>query len=370
MTAAPPDRVPADAGDGPPHARWYPHVWNMTPEDVEDALAYARHPLADDHGLARLPMGHVDVLAAVLARGDLGRRTRHAAASKLAKGPLALNWVDRTPFRELALPWAALVGQAQWMTGVRFAACLRPMAMFADPQVAAWMAQRVGFITDLAERMKKLDGPSGCDFAASWRLHLVHSKAKATFKRLAKELGHAPDAAGVAEAMSPADVLTTRLAAALGHDQSEEEVAAERARQESVVAWALHYDHSVVLREDGMPWTLESRTAGGRHRLFPVRTGDWVMAIVTQIARSRKPATAAVRDAWTAAWNARVLAEHAEKQAAGTTRGAAKTVALTTPTRAGARVGTRVAGGSTGTVKDVPDRAAGRNFYGNMCLCD
>ena len=199
----------------------------------------------------------------------------------------------------------------------------------AYPQVAAWMAQRVGFIDNLSTQMRSKNTPSGVDFMASWRLHLVHAKAHAANRKLAKELGRTATPAEVAASMSTTDEVTARLEAQLGHAPSETEMATELERRAATVTWALGYEHAVVLREDGLPWSFESRTAGGRRRLFPVRTGDWVMAIVSQVARSRQAAISAYADAWLQQWNAKVTAEHAAKMAAGKARGDAKTVKLT-----------------------------------------
>jgi hypothetical protein len=134
---------------------------------------------------------------------------------------------------------------------------------------------------------------------------------------------------------------------------------AEVARREQLVAWALAYEHSVMLRTGGQPWSFESRTAGGRRRLFPVRTADWVMAVVVQVARSRRAATQAVRDAWVEQWNAVVEAENAAKVAAGRTVRKSGTVTLT---KVDPRTGRTVSLDARELEKVFEDREMRNNF--------
>ena len=199
----------------------------------------------------------------------------------------------------------------------------------AYPQVAAWMAQRVAYIDALSSAMRNMDADSGVDFQASWKLHLLHTKSHSMFKKLSKELERTPTSAEVAEGIMPEAELVKAMAAKLGADPTAEQVAQEKARRAEAVTWALAYDHPVMLRTDGQPWSFESRTVGGRRRLFPVRTGYWVMALIEAVSAARNPQLVGLADAWAEQHNAAAVAAFEAKKAAGNGRGTAKTVSLT-----------------------------------------
>lgn len=210
----------------------------------------------------------------------------------------------------------------------------------AYPQVAAWMAGRVKFIQDLSNAIKDETQPSGVDFEASWRLHKLFYRANQTRKALTTKLGHKPTSRQIAEALIPDEELRTRL----GVENLTEEQAAEdpnrviedakrfvdtRNMQAEQVAWALGHYGSAILAEDGTPWSFESRNVTGRRRLFQIGTSDWVLAMVSLVARSRRAYAKGITDAWVTAYNAEQDQAVADRVAAGQRGGVAKHIALT-----------------------------------------
>ena len=194
----------------------------------------------------------------------------------------------------------------------------------AYPQVAAWMAGRVAFIANLSAAAR--NGRVGLDVAATWRLHLSHAKALSAFNALQRANGYAPEVSEVVEKLKPN--LAAELSARLGHEASEEELVAERDRVAELVSWALSYEHAVAMTTDGTPFQFESRTSGGRRRLFEVATDHLMLAIIGQALGSRKQHIPAAMNDWVADVNARLSAEHAAKKEIGKARGEASLVEL------------------------------------------
>ena len=160
-----------------------------------------------------------------------------------------------------------------------------------------WLNERDAQIDALAANLP------ACDFESSWRLHLLWQKAdtKSRDKTLRAQLGRRPEADEIAAAMCPSEQIARELSENLGREASSEEVAAEFDERVRAIEWARSYIGSTVLLADGTPFSFESRTLGGRRRLFQVSTESWVTSMAYIAATSRKPLAAAAREAFEAA---------------------------------------------------------------------
>lgn len=202
----------------------------------------------------------------------------------------------------------------------------------AYPQVAAWMASRVRFIQDLGAAIKERREPSKIDFESSWRLHKLYFRVNSARKTLANKLGHKPTAREIAEHMVPDEALRARLTTGVPENDHgpDWDAAWEAMRQQHTqqVAWALGHYGSVILSEDGTPWSFESRNLANRRRVFQIGTSSWTDSMVALVARSRRSFARDVTDAWVAQHHETQMRAYEERIAAGGRGTAPKPLAL------------------------------------------
>jgi DNA polymerase-1 len=133
------------------------------------------------------------------------------------------------------------------------------------PSVNEWLKARDGYIDSLAKH------PGVIDWDMSFKLMELHKliapyqdKKSLLAKELTRRLGHpATDLELSMEILNDAE-LAIRAAA---QNQTLDECRAEHV---AIVQWVLSFSAPVVLRQDGLPWSFESRNLAGRRRLFTI----------------------------------------------------------------------------------------------------
>ena len=99
-----------------PRTGW-PWLEKMTPDDVAEAVALAGDEDLPEWALKHLPLGHPDVLDALLGRERLSSPARRCAFEQLNRGHWAQPGTDRAA---AASSWAQRVAAATWLTPTRF----------------------------------------------------------------------------------------------------------------------------------------------------------------------------------------------------------------------------------------------------------
>jgi DNA polymerase-1 len=147
------------------------------------------------------------------------------------------------------------------------------------PQVAKWLDSRDAFVRSVAET------PGPVDWTATWELFFKFKPCNAAYWKIRKT-GGVPSwkniAAEVAAGSYRTDATTGPTAEITPADAK----------------WALSYKGPVVLADRQTPFEFESRTPGGRRRLFHVSTDAWLSSMVLIAGSSQKPLPTQVRDDW------------------------------------------------------------------------
>lgn len=193
----------------------------------------------------------------------------------------------------------------------------------AYPKVAAWLAERDAFIEALAA------DPPEVDFAATWLLvdqHQQVTDAKFAFKR---REGHFPAPEQLAEELTPRYRVEAELADRLGRAPTSDELADEHAARVATVRWVGSFRQPVVIGSGGEAFAFESRTLGGRRRLFQVAAtgkGSWMTSMAVTAATSRKPRPTEVRAEFERAHSVALSRTGSDGQPQPLTRAAAQRV--------------------------------------------
>lgn len=151
----------------------------------------------------------------------------------------------------------------------------------AYEKVAEWMNARDSFIDDLAAN------PPECDWRSTWLLARDHPRAVEAKKRLAARLERQPSARQISEELLPQPELTQRAAEKLGRAPDDDDLDAARGEHAAWVRWVLGFKAPVVVDGKGRAFAFESRTPGGRRRLFQVSADKWLDAVAIEAARDR-----------------------------------------------------------------------------------
>lgn len=187
----------------------------------------------------------------------------------------------------------------------------------ANPFVASYLKGRDAFVEGVAAN------PGDVDWAQSFKLlevFLRFDQMRRNFKKANKRPA-APEE--LAEIAAPQKAQLDLFSA----PESDEDLAARRVVLAADIRWAFKYDAPVVLRRNGEPLAFESRTVGGRRRIFCVtmangfqRTendggsgadvSDKFSGVVTSAmlmaALTDKPQAAQVRDTWARTHNVKL----------------------------------------------------------------
>jgi DNA polymerase I-like protein with 3'-5' exonuclease and polymerase domains len=166
----------------------------------------------------------------------------------------------------------------------------------AYPGVAAWLRDRDAFIAQLAAQ------PPTVSFERSLELLDWHPKVLKVEKQLKKELGRRPDGVEIVQVLFPSSEVADRVAERLRAEGREvpgagldELVGAEFARRAEWVDEVRTHLTPVLVGIDGAPVAFESRTPGGRRRIFNIRASAWVKEMAMIAIRSGKDAPVALR---------------------------------------------------------------------------
>jgi DNA polymerase I-like protein with 3'-5' exonuclease and polymerase domains len=187
----------------------------------------------------------------------------------------------------------------------------------ANPQVGAYLKGRDRFIEEIAEN------PGDVDWELSMKLLAVFLRFEPMRRSFKQKNKRQPSPQELAEIALPQEAQLDLFA----ENPDEEQLAAQRVEIANDVAWAFRYDAPVVLRPNGEPLAWESRTVGGRRRLFYVTmasgfqrsenengsgtdVSDKFSGVVTSAmlmaACSDKPLAARFRDEWAMANNVKL----------------------------------------------------------------
>lgn len=163
----------------------------------------------------------------------------------------------------------------------------------AYPGIASWLKARDEFIAQLAAN------PPQIDFDRSFALLDWHSRVSKAERKLAKSFGRRPSAEEIADVISPRADVAAGVTAALDAPAAPEELEA-RVDEEfrRVCGWideVRSFLTPVLLGADGLPFAFESRTPGGRRRVFNIHASAWVREMAMVAARSQKPGPVALR---------------------------------------------------------------------------
>lgn len=149
------------------------------------------------------------------------------------------------------------------------------------PGVRQWLEARDGYIADLSHN------PGSIDWSSTWRLYDAYALYRRSYWKLRKS-GQATSSEAIARD-------------AIGPTKSQDPAVLDDAVKEA--AWALSFKAPVVLRDASTPFFFESRTSGGRRRIFNISTDEWLTSMMLIAATSNKEGPRRVRDEWAAANN-------------------------------------------------------------------
>lgn len=187
----------------------------------------------------------------------------------------------------------------------------------ANPHVGAYLKGRDRFIEEIAEN------PGEVDWELSMKLLEVFLRFEPMRRSFKQKNKRQPSPEELAEIALPQEAQLDLFA----ENPDEEQLAAQRAEIAKDVEWAFRYDAPVVLRPNGEPLAWESRTVGGRRRLFYVTmasgfqrsenesgsgtdVSDKFSGVITSAmlmaACTDKPLAARFRDEWASANNVKL----------------------------------------------------------------
>lgn len=143
------------------------------------------------------------------------------------------------------------------------------------PSVSEWLGSRDSYVRTLAKQT------SDVNWDLSFKLMELHKSVTPLSKTLKKKLGRPASALEVSVA------LVDDAALLASSPLKQAQIADLRNEHVSNVMWASSFDAAVVLKNDGEPWSFESRTLTGRRRLFTVpmdsSTKDKFEGILTSV---------------------------------------------------------------------------------------
>jgi DNA polymerase I-like protein with 3'-5' exonuclease and polymerase domains len=146
------------------------------------------------------------------------------------------------------------------------------------PGVRAWLEARDNYIASLSQN------PGTVDWKSTWDLFHAYNKYIGAFFRLKKQ----------GAIMSDENIARATIGANRSENAAELAAAIEECR------WALSFRGPVVLRDRNTPWSFESRTPGGRRRLFHISVDEWLTSMMLVAASSRKDGPRRITDEWSA----------------------------------------------------------------------
>lgn len=174
----------------------------------------------------------------------------------------------------------------------------------AYPGIASWLKARDEFVGQLAAN------PPSIDFGRSLALLDWRPRVLKAERQLTKSLGRRPDADEIAEVIASRSELAGQVEASFDGPVDEreltvkvEEAFARRCRWIDEVRSFLS---PVLLGADGSPFAFESRTPGGRRRMFNIHASAWVREMAMVAARSQKPGPLALRHRFEAEHNVKL----------------------------------------------------------------
>lgn len=237
---------------------------------------------------ADVAQGSVVIDGLVFGREDVADQVKRYASGLRARGK-TLNFGVCYGLRANSL--AKRLSVAGVPTDRKEANRLLELYDLAYPGVASWLRERDAFIAGLAK------SPPAVDFPRSLALLDWHPRVAKAEKLLKKELGRRPESDEVVRSLvSDADLAdeVSSAYAASGRQAPEGEAldALVAERFASKVAWVdevRSHLTPVLLSPDGSPVSFESRTPGGRRRLFNIRAAAWVKEMAMIAIKSDKP---------------------------------------------------------------------------------
>jgi DNA polymerase I-like protein with 3'-5' exonuclease and polymerase domains len=146
------------------------------------------------------------------------------------------------------------------------------------PGVRTWLEARDNYIMSLSEN------PGTVDWANTWDLFRAYNLYIGAFFRLKKQ----------GAVLSDENIARATIGPSRSENAADLKASTEECR------WALSFRGPVILKNRTTPWSFESRTPGGRRRLFHISVDEWLTSMMLVAASSRKDEPRRITEEWCA----------------------------------------------------------------------